>query len=1034
MEGLTHNTVPKAVAERMIGVNDYSFAESYDNCTVLQSDIVGYTALMSHESGCAYSLPPPPPRTSARTKASGASLVTLPTRPLHVPHPTGPRALRLRRPASLSMWVLNFVSEIFEEFDTLCDEYACDKIKTIGDAYVVCAGALTLDDPESPHPQGTAPQRVVRMALRMQEVVKRKSEEAQKEVGVRIGVHTGWTAGGNIGKIRPHFDIWGSGVTSTVKMEELGRKGFVHISDATHSLLGDLFDCSPRDLSEDLSEEDIEQANTTLTELGIKQTFFVHHAKLPGSNRVGFGAGPSRPPPRGSSVQAIAYLNSKISRVSKTVPKRLSCLTGAAAAPSRGSTGASTPTNPLRKGDSAPPSLSNKMPSVKELRAGELGDHGEVVVLEEQAELAGALDGGGGSGVGIGGGDGAIAEGGGTLDIAISIDEEDSWGAKSGKPRGSMVRKSLLAVADNGSAGLRGLKGSTRRLSKGVSQRLGVLSVQREDDLDDGGEAGAQYGVDYDSRKTKESWSQLTKEEKAASLELAHQLMGRVLSSRAIAIALVYPAFTMYDMVLWDALTSGPSIPLLIARALFSLILLVLALMLTTRVDAMSHGMLRLANIALVTVPAMGAFFCILFAPDNSTQYMFALSLFQIWTGYCTINLPTKEIAIWQILITVGLATAESLATEWESINNLVRPEWQPRPQAQGSSMSTVVVYMYLVVAQVLGIWYHRVSRHRVNRHAKQQVAGNRSLADSQRSLAECQKLLESVFPKAVFKRLQVESEQGSSLTACENFEDCTFLFAKIVGLNKLTAQESGVTPAKVIEILQLVFDRFDLLADLFLVQKVRKTVYESYMLAAGLPDKEMLEGQAARAHAVVSLAGVMVSMMEIINRQLSTKYGMPPSIQLSLQIGIHSGSAIAGIMGHKRFQYDLCGDDVNVAARMMGGSAPRCINVSETTYELIKHDFESIDRGERFVKGKGMMRQYFITGGASFQAAKAIEAPPSALRAASALFSKQQSRQLHRESLAAGKVSDRAGEEEPVDAAERHNISLTERQSHASL
>ena len=312
--------------------------------------------------------------------------------------------------------------------------------------------------------------------------------------------------------------------------------------------------------------------------------------------------------------------------------------------------------------------------------------------------------------------------------------------------------------------------------------------------------------------------------------------------------------------------------------------------------------------------------------------------------------------------------------------------------------MSNAVVYIYLMVAHVLGIWYNRVTRHRVNRHAKQQIAGNRSLEDSQRSLAECQKLLESVFPKSVFQRLQEESSQGESLTACETFDGCTFLFAKIVGLNKLTSQESGVEPAKVVEILQLIFDRFDQLADLFLVQKVRKTVYESYMLAAGLPDRGMLEGQAPRAHAVVSLAGVMVAVMEIINRQLP-KYGIPDHIQLSLQIGIHSGSAIAGIMGHKRFQYDLCGDDVNVAARMMGGSSPRCINISDTTYELVRDDFEVIDRGERFVKGKGMMRQYFITGGVSLKAAMAIEAPPTALAAAAVMLEKQRS--AKRQSLA---------------------------------
>lgn len=209
----------------------------------------------------------------------------------------------------------------------------------------------------------------------------------------------------------------------------------------------------------------------------------------------------------------------------------------------------------------------------------------------------------------------------------------------------------------------------------------------------------------------------------------------------------------------------------------------------------------------------------------------------------------------------------------------------------------------------------------------------------------------------------------GSALTACESFDKCTFLFAKIVGLGKLTSHESGVAPAQVVAILQIIFDKFDSLADVFCVQKVRKTVYESYMLAAGLPDKEMLQGEATRARAVVSLATAMVSVMEFINLELP-KHGVPPGITLEIQIGVHTGSAIAGIIGHRRYQYDLCGDDVNVAARMMGGSAPRCINVSDRTYELVRDEFEALDRGERNVKGKGLMHQYFIIGGKHYKAA----------------------------------------------------------------
>ena len=559
MEGLTHNTVPKAVAERMIGVNDYSFAESYEDCTVLQSDIVGYTALMSHES---------------------------------------------------AIWVLNFVSEIFEEFDTLCDEFGVDKIKTIGDAYVVCAGALTLDDPQRPHPHGTPPQRVVRMALRMQEVVLRKSTEAKKEVGVRIGVHTGWTAGGNIGKVRPHFDIWGPGVTSTVKMEEMGRTGLVHVSDATHAHLGGLFECAPRNLGGDLSSEDYEQAMATLTELGIKETYFVHAARdasAAGGGRAAGGAGGAKraPAPRSSSVQAIQYLNSKLAGgASNLAKKRPSLFSGPSKLTGSKVRGLADGMGTLDEGD---------------------GDDGTPAPAALMPPVGSEVDA--------------------PADLASSVASDET-------------RRQLL--------GNKGKRNSIRESIKVVKEivaprgRVGV-----EEELEDG-----------DDPSQQRKWVNLSKEEKLRSLTLAHQLMGRMLRSVAIVVALVFPAFTLYDIVLW-----GASMYLIVSRAIFSLILLMIALLLTTKLNDLSgvsrpsrnskragsvsgkssekkeisQATLRLANLALVLTSAFGAFFCILFAPDSSTQYMFALSLFQIWIGYITLNLPTKEIAAWQVLISVTI-------------------------------------------------------------------------------------------------------------------------------------------------------------------------------------------------------------------------------------------------------------------------------------------------------------------------------------------------------------------------------------------
>ena len=83
--------------------------------------------------------------------------------------------------------------------------------------------------------------------------------------------------------------------------------------------------------------------------------------------------------------------------------------------------------------------------------------------------------------------------------------------------------------------------------------------------------------------------------------------------------------------------------------------------------------------------------------------------------------------------------------------------------------------------------------------------------------------------------------------------------------------------------------------------------------------------------------------------------------IQFTMQCGIHSGSAIAGIIGHKTFQYDLCGDAVNTAARMCSYSKPNHINISEATYNLLKNRFGAVPRGELSIKGKGKMNTYFL-------------------------------------------------------------------------
>ena len=171
MHKLTSNTLPKAIL-RAIGRNELDFVKVFPQCTVLQADMVGFTSLSATY---------PPQK------------------------------------------VLGILSDIFEEFDRLCEENDVDKIKTIGDAYIVCAGALQdlrADDAA----------RVVRMGLAMQQVVATVREAEGIDIAVRIGVHTGRVTGGIIGKRRFQFDMWGNGVNGAVRMEETGERGRVQVT------------------------------------------------------------------------------------------------------------------------------------------------------------------------------------------------------------------------------------------------------------------------------------------------------------------------------------------------------------------------------------------------------------------------------------------------------------------------------------------------------------------------------------------------------------------------------------------------------------------------------------------------------------------------------------------------------------------------------------------------------------------------------------------------------------------------------------
>ena len=151
-----------------------------------------------------------------------------------------------------------------------------------------------------------------------------------------------------------------------------------------------------------------------------------------------------------------------------------------------------------------------------------------------------------------------------------------------------------------------------------------------------------------------------------------------------------------------------------------------------------------------------------------------------------------------------------------------------------------------------------------------------------------------------------------------------------------------------VVSLLNEIFSRFDDLAEKYNLEKI-KTIGDAYMVVGGLPEPD--------ENHVEKIASFALEMLDVIR-----DYRQKNNVPLELRIGINSGAAVAGVIGKKKFIYDLWGDSVNTASRMESHGLPGQIQVSESTYIRIKHLFQFEDRGKMEVKGLGLVRSYLLT------------------------------------------------------------------------
>jgi len=215
----------------------------------------------------------------------------------------------------------------------------------------------------------------------------------------------------------------------------------------------------------------------------------------------------------------------------------------------------------------------------------------------------------------------------------------------------------------------------------------------------------------------------------------------------------------------------------------------------------------------------------------------------------------------------------------------------------------------------------------------------NRNLLQIEKEKSE--QLLLNILPEPVADRLK----QQNGIIA-DSFSEATVMFADIANFTQMSA---AMPAEEMVALLNEIFSTFDSLAERYHLEKI-KTIGDAYMVVGGLPYPN-------QDHAI-AVADMAIAMQAEIER-FSKRHHKP----FAMRIGINTGPVVAGVIGRKKFIYDLWGDTVNIASRMESEGIVSQIQVTEATYERLRHQFALRCRGRISVKGRGEMVTYLLVG-----------------------------------------------------------------------
>lgn len=248
---------------------------------------------------------------------------------------------------------------------------------------------------------------------------------------------------------------------------------------------------------------------------------------------------------------------------------------------------------------------------------------------------------------------------------------------------------------------------------------------------------------------------------------------------------------------------------------------------------------------------------------------------------------------------------------------------------AWAQSMMFVVTIISACVMVFITVWYALRDTQRAEAVME---------SEFQRSEA----LLANMLPGSIAERLKSADRD----VIADKYDEASVLFADIVGF---TERASSTAPADLVQFLNRLYSAFDQLVDKHGLEKI-KVSGDSYMVVSGVP-RPRPDHASALADFAIDMANVAAALRD------------PDGQPVSLRMGMACGPVVAGVVGSRRFFYDVWGDAVNVASRMESTDSVGRIQVPEAMYERLRHDFVLQERGRIEVKGKGVMRTWYLIG-----------------------------------------------------------------------